>query len=419
VATWFGTGIQNFLSGAPGGGIGGTDLSLGGTGALGVYIQASTLVAGTIWTAGRQGNGTCSGIGLTGGGGGGTILLAFGAGGLTAGAYNVSGGAEVFTCDGTHWSGAGGSGQTLTLSYGNSPPVPANGGPPMLGSITFTFSTNLTSGILAVNVTIDPGVTLTTNGFGMIVSNLFDNKGMVAGGAAPLNEYPDSYGGSGGGSASSTYCADTEDGFSTSVPGGSASCSVNGGSGTTPAAPTVTSSLVAAWNTSGMASHLSGARGGAIIGAFPGGVGAAGVFIQASTLIAGDISAQGQPGMGTCSGIGLSGGGGGGVILLVYGAGGLTPGNYNVSGGAGALTCNGLASSGSGGSGQVLALESNASNPGKGGTGPNYNQGGTTAQFLGFSDVAWGIILAVVAVGVFISAAVVVRKRRRRTLPPG
>jgi len=418
VANWFGTGIQSYLSGASGGGIGGTDLSQGGPGAHGVYVQASTLVAGAIGAAGGPGSGTCSGIGLTGGGGGGTILLAFGAGGLMAGTYNVAGGAEALTCDGTHWSGHGGSGQTLTLSYGSSPPVPVNGGPPVLGSITFTFSTNLTSEILADNVTVDPGVMLTTNGFGVIASNLFDNEGTVVGGVAPLNEYPDSFGGSGGGSSSATYCADTEDGFSTSAPGGSATCSANGGSGSTPISPTVTPALVATWNASGTANYLSGARGGAIIGAFPGGAGAAGVFIEASTLVAGDIAAQGQPGTGTCSAIGLSGGGGGAAVLLVYGQGGLTSGDYNVSGGAGAGSCDGLVSSGSGGSGQVLTLESNGSSPGTGGTGPNHSPSGTRGEFLGLSDVEWYIVLAVVALGASAAAAVTFHSRRHRTSPP-
>jgi len=224
---------------------------------------------------------------------------------------------------------------------------------------------SLSSDLAATNLTIDPGVTLTTDGFDIFVSDVFDNRGTISTGFDSTGSQPYSSGGSGGGSQSLAYCSLDENGSSTLVTGGNLSCSnaANGGNGSTPVAPSLGSALIQSWYSGGLPSYLAGAGGGGVAGYLSGGAGAFGLYLQASTLVAGNISAVGQAGSGTCSGIGLTGGGGGGVVLLAYGPGGFLSGNDSVAGGAPAPSCSGLVWSGAGGSGQYLPWDYGAAPP--------------------------------------------------------
>jgi hypothetical protein len=225
-----------------------------------------------------------------------------------------------------------------------------------LSDLTISASQRLHENLTGRDITIDPGVTLTTDGFSIFASGTIDNKGSIVTGSAPDRAYPLSYGGSGGGAQSLTFCPYDRNGFYTLVPGGRLSCTnyESGQQGRTPLAPVVTSAEISSWLSLGIRNYLSGAGGGAVAHYIPSGDGGFGVYIQAKTLVAGRIIATGQPGQGTCSGIGLSGAGGGGVILLAYGSGGYTPGHYYTGGGAGAPNCDGGLQSGEGGSGQAL-----------------------------------------------------------------
>ena len=92
-------------------------------GGAGTYIQANTLIAGTIQASGGNsqacpvsGGNTNDPMGA--GGGGGTIMLAYGPGGYTQGTYNVNGGY------GGDWGGGGGYGQGATYQWSTAPILP-------------------------------------------------------------------------------------------------------------------------------------------------------------------------------------------------------------------------------------------------------------------------------------------------------
>lgn len=260
--------------------------------------------------------------------------------------------------------GSGGSGanpdnETIETNTANElkvKPSVASVSETSLSSITYSTNTTLTADVYADDVTIDSSVTLTTNGYNIYCSGTFTNSGTIDTGTnantntePPVN-YPDSYGGSGGGSSTSN--------------------STKAGSGSTPTAPTITNTLINNMYLLGMNNCLTGANGagspntstpyngGSTIasgGALESGTsgvytgngtsGANGIYIQADTIIAGTINANG--GDSTIPGLGS---GGGGAILLAYGSGGYTAGTYSYLGGSN--SSGGLG--GSGGSGQLL-----------------------------------------------------------------
>ncbi len=361
IGSWYESGIQNHLAGGSGGAVQG--YIPGGAGSFGLYIQAETIVAGTIDAEGAPGQGSCSGIGLSGGGGGGTVLLAYGQGIQSPLNVSLSGGAPAPSCNGVVASGAGGSGQLVALAYGTTPPVNVTSGPNATGVIS--WSQTLTSNLIAPNLTIEPGVVVATNGYSILVSGTFDNEGTLVTGAAPAETQPESLGGSGGGAQSLNFCESDENGTSTQAPGGALSCSnaENGGPGASPKAPSLSGSEIGAWFSAGMQSYLAGGEGGAVQGYIAPGAGANGLYVQARTILAGSIVAAGGAGGGTCSGIGLSGGGGGGAVILAYGSGVYGRLDLNASGGLGAPSCNGVVASGSGGSGQLILFPYGTSPP--------------------------------------------------------
>jgi hypothetical protein len=179
------------------------------------------------------------------------------------------------------------------------------------GGLVISSDETLSSNLSAGSVTIEPGVTLTTEGYSIIVAGAFVNLGTIATGLAPYGPYPISYGGSGGGAQSQNYHPLNGDG--TLAPGGVADHVNNGipaGSGNTPAPGTLNSTVIQMWYSAGISQYLSGAGGGGIAGYFNGGSGGFGLYVQANKIHAGTIMAEGASGSGTCSGIGLSGGGG-------------------------------------------------------------------------------------------------------------
>jgi len=275
-------------------------------------------------------------------------------------------------------------GTTLTLGANNTIAVNPSTITQASSNIDITYSTNTTlvGDIYCNNLTINPGVVLTTNGHNIYCSGTFTNNGTIntgsgtAGGAGGSGtatgsngtSITTSYGGSGGGGGgvvSGYGSAGGGAGGSTVAAGGGGGGNNNpGGNGSTPAAPTLSNSTIQTWYNNGMQDYLEGAGGGgggAVAGSGgwasggSGGSGGAGIYIQANQIIAGTINANGQNGGGGASGhpgwAGGGGGGGGGAIVLAYGSGGYTAGTYNVSGGSGG---GGTASGGSGGNGQVL-----------------------------------------------------------------
>lgn len=248
-----------------------------------------------------------------------------------------------------------------------------------LNDITYSSNTTLAANVIANNVTINSGVTLTTNGYAIICNGTFTNNGTVTSGsnsaggagspyggsAAAGTSYTSSYGGSGGGGGGqSSYNNGASGGATLASPGAGGSGGA-GGPGATSTAPSVTNSLINTWYTNGFTTYFQGAGGGGG-GAggntsYPGGAGGGGslgVFIQAYGINAGTINASGTVGANAPNnGGGSGGGGGGGCILLAYGAGGYTSGSYNYSGGAGGTTPGSINSDGgTGGNGILLTF---------------------------------------------------------------
>ena len=139
IQSWYSSGMVYYLSGAGGGNAQACNIyQQPGQGAYGLYVQANTIVAGTINAAGSSGVGSScfDGSGAytganTGGGGGGTVVLAYHSGSAPSiSGVTVNGGSGTYTynvmvCPNGCWaSGHGGSGYALVYQW-NTPPVPA------------------------------------------------------------------------------------------------------------------------------------------------------------------------------------------------------------------------------------------------------------------------------------------------------
>lgn len=206
-------------------------------------------------------------------------------------------------------------------------------------NITFENTTALAADVYAANVLIEPGATVYSEGYNFYVTGSFVNHGSIITGYAPFENFPKSYGGSGGGGLNTGGLMTS--GYSTLSPGGISSYnnSQNATNGLSPEKPAINRLLIQHWHSEGFSRYLSGAGGGysTII---PGGGGGNGIYIQADSLIAGNISSAGGYGLSyfQLPSWGLnqySGGGGGGVILLAFGDGGYVSGNYSFGGGRG------------------------------------------------------------------------------------
>jgi hypothetical protein len=224
-----------------------------------------------------------------------------------------------------------------------------------IGEIIISSDTTLTNDLFCNDLTINAGITLTAAGHSISCTGTINNLGTIKTGIAPSRNFPNSFGGSGGGEQSSACNAASGSGYSTLVPGGRGANSGNAESGSTANAPALSNSLIQNWYNNGMSNYLAGAGGQPTCStSYPGGAGAYGLYLQGNRIIAGTIIASGLSGSGTCSGVGLSGGGGGGVIVFAYGSGGYVPGTYTTKGGTGVPSCDGSVHSGNGGIGQIL-----------------------------------------------------------------
>jgi hypothetical protein len=217
--------------------------------------------------------------------------------------------------------------QTLVASTSNS-------------DITISSNSQLVGDVFANNFTINSGVVLQTNGYNIYCSGDFTNNGSIATGYNEVyKNWSSSYGGSGGGTfVNGGAGGGAVSGYNTLVSGGSGS-----GSGSTPAQPTISNSLIQTWHQNGFVNYFSGASGGQQSSG-GGGYGAYGIYIQATNITAGTINADGQS-------VNQGGGGGGGFVLLAY-SGTLTSGTVTTSGGGGA---GGTYPSGSGGAGNNMS----------------------------------------------------------------
>ncbi len=256
----------------------------------------------------------------------------------------------------------------------------------IMPNLVFNASQNLTSDInVEGNITISNGVIINTNGYYIIAGGAFTNYGTLGAGFSDsggrgqksVNPYlktstntsvanglsfPLSYGGAGGYGGG---CVST--GGSTLGSGGY--YKYNGSRCVTypaTASPTAKAddSIIALWFRNGFQNYTAGAGGGGgagtrytqmtLISGGNGGSGSLGLYLQASTIAAGNITTSGHNGFGGASGLvgtGGGGGGGGGVLVINYGRGGYTPGTYNVIGGSGG---NGSSVGGAGVNGQVI-----------------------------------------------------------------
>lgn len=230
----------------------------------------------------------------------------------------------------------------------------------------YSANTVLKSSVFASNITIDPGVTLTTDGFNFFVTGSFINHGTIITGHKYIAQnITSSYGGSGGGGGFSfTTNSVGLNGFRTSYPAGIGG--FPGTSGISSTLSAVSANNLSQWYNSSasgvfpdsMAQYLMGASGGLSgnfhnSGAAVPGDGAYGIVIEANYISAGVIEANGTGDSGGGAG---AGGGGGGVILLLYGSGGVVNGTYNVLGGSGVTPGVSYANNygGNGGNGIVL-----------------------------------------------------------------
>ena len=244
-----------------------------------------------------------------------------------------------------------------------------------LENVTYSSDTTLYADVYANDVTIDSGVTITTNGYNFYCAGNFTNNGTIntgnltgpstvgnnssyTNGSAPSTSYSNSYGGSGGsGAASNSTGIIGGNGGNTLVNGGSApsggGSGAVGNAGSSNTAPTLTASLLTTWYNNGMSNYITGNSGGSgwsYDNTTTGGGGGYGIYIQANTITAGTINANGAEGTAAAYNFGSAGSGGGGCIVLAYGSGGYTAGTYNVNGGA----ANGNPAGGAGGKGLVL-----------------------------------------------------------------
>ena len=215
-------------------------------------------------------------------------------------------------------------------------------------NIVISSNSTLTGDIICNDFTINSGITLTTNGYNIYCNGNFINNGTINCGLRQIYQnFNNSYGGSGG--ASGEWYNSNYNGYNTLVLGGQSA----GASGSSPIIPTLTNSDIVNFYNKGMVNYLCGASGNVVNTSK--GYGSYGLYIQAVSIIAGQINTTGQEGFANSNGsrgFYTGGGGGGGSIIFAYGSGGYTAGSYNLNGGIGS-NANGI-TAGSGGSGIII-----------------------------------------------------------------
>ena len=240
-------------------------------------------------------------------------------------------------------------------------------------NVVISGATILQGNLFAVNLTIDPGVIVATDGYSIILSGTFENFGTVCtcynlNSVHQLNDatnYPKSTGGSGGGACcipSINRVAYTAG--STMAPGGKITELEPGGAGQmvsySESHNYTTLVNITNWFKNGIQQYITGAAGGGVEGSYggkdKGGYGSYGIYIQANTVIEGNITAVGESVYDDCVDA-SQGAGGGGTIIIAYGNGGFVPGTINNSGGiAGLDPYSNSHTGGYGGNGSVIYL---------------------------------------------------------------
>lgn len=240
-------------------------------------------------------------------------------------------------------------------------------------NVVMSVDTILQGNLFAVNLTIDPGVILATDGYSIILSGTFENFGIVCASynlnsVHQLNDatnYPHSSGGSGGGACfvpSNDRVAYTAG--STMTPGGSTTKCGPGGAGQmvsySESHNYTTLVNITNWFKNGIQQYITGAAGGGVEGTYggmdKGGYGSYGIYIQANTVKEGNITAVGESVYDDCVDA-SQGAGGGGTIIIAYGNGGFIPGTIDNSGGiAGLDPYSNSHTGGYGGNGSVISL---------------------------------------------------------------
>ncbi|MDE1874339.1 MAG: hypothetical protein KGI04_04475 [Candidatus Micrarchaeota archaeon] len=249
-------------------------------------------------------------------------------------------------------------------------------------AVTISTATTLTGDLVCGTLTVNSGQTLTTAGYSILCNSTITNSGTISSGGTTNNPANGGPTGTVGGSASSSYGGSG---------GGGGGYNNVGGNGGTPTSPTVNNANIQTWyGTGGLAiqTYFEGAGGGGSADV-AGGSGSYGVYMQASKVVEGTVTATGVAGTvdtgttktagqnggstsGTAGGTGgaasghgagtsaCGGGGGGAIILAAYGSGGFTTGTTTVTGGSG-TGC--TETGGTGGSGRPLSFSYGTSAP--------------------------------------------------------
>lgn len=247
-------------------------------------------------------------------------------------------------------------------------------------NVLLTGTITLTNTLLAHDIIISAGSTVTTNGYSLIATNAIINDGNILAGTIPNNgagattantpgfngiSYLSSYGGSGGGGGcgfSSPNNFNGGNGGNTIAPAGLGGIN-NGGcaatAGSLPAPPSLTNKFISAtaFNPTIFLAGAGGGGGGSGGGdGGSGGGGSYGILLQANSIYAGTINANGLPGAPAPTSGGGGGGGGGGIIIIAYNSF-YTAGTYNVLGGGGGISSTGGSGGANGGNGNVMTYQ--------------------------------------------------------------
>ncbi len=257
-------------------------------------------------------------------------------------------------------------------------------------NVNLPSGTVLASDLICGSLTVSSGNTLITAGYSILCNGTITNSGTISSGGTTNNPGNGGTGaGTGGTSETSAY------GGSGGGGGGDHNSGGNGGENLAANVPVSNANIQTWYGSGGLAiqTYLEGAGGGSDPNGDAGGSGSYGIYMQANKIVEGTVSTTGvagtassgstkgtggaggntYDGTGTLSGgaggasangkpaSSSGGGGGGGVIILSYGAGGLTAGTSTVTGGAGGSGA--TDPGGSGGNGVAVTFSFGTSAP--------------------------------------------------------
>ncbi len=241
-------------------------------------------------------------------------------------------------------------------------------------SINDSYYTNFPLGIwdghmhrslYANNLNLNSSGVLYTDGFNIYLTGVFDNKGHVYTGTTNQimgnSNLLFSYGGSGGGTRANNGSESGFGGF-TLVHGGMGTTKIHAQNGSSAKIPALKNSLIQAMYSSGFNNYLAGAMGQSyyyqnsstnISIYMYGGSGSNGLYLQANSIFAGNISSNGGNGANNTQYHVYTGGGGAGSIILSYAGSNFTANNVSDKGGKGGYSNKTIYSGGNGGSANI------------------------------------------------------------------